>query len=168
MTSPWLLARDFNDIAYSHGKLGGAAVFVSRCNKFHKHIDQCGLLNMGVLGPKFTWRGPMFRGGHHIYERLDRGICNDKWNLLCPDGYVRVLPRLAFSDHHPLLINSYGNSANIHKSCFGFEGAWLTEKDYPRMLDLTWDRSIAMEDNLKRFQDGVMQWKFNNLNQVMH
>ena len=68
-----------------------------KCLNFKDHIDACKLLDLGAigLGSNYTWR---------LFERLDRAFSNDSWRLDFPDGVVRVLLRLDFSDDHPLLI----------------------------------------------------------------
>jgi hypothetical protein len=104
MNDAWLVAGDFNDIACGDENKGGAAVSMRKCNKFQERINACYLLDLGAMGHKFTWRGPIYHGGQRIYERLDRALGNERWRLSFPDGCVRVLARLDFSDHHPLLI----------------------------------------------------------------
>jgi hypothetical protein len=77
-----------------------------KCLNFKDHIDACKLLDLGAigLGSNYTWRGPTDQGGQRLFERLDRAFSNDSWRLDFPDGVVRVLLRLDFSDHHHLLI----------------------------------------------------------------
>ncbi|MCH80961.1 hypothetical protein A2U01_0001739, partial [Trifolium medium] len=104
------LSGDFNDITSMEEKKGGVSASIRRCNKFRERISACNLLDLGAMGPKFTWRGPIYHGGQRIYERLDRALCNEKWRLSFPDGYVKVLTRVSFSDHHPILIDPMGAS----------------------------------------------------------
>lgn len=56
--------------------------------------------------PKFTWRGPIYHGGQRIYEKLDRVLCNEEWHMDFSESHEKVLTRVAFSDHHPILIMS--------------------------------------------------------------
>ncbi|MCH97464.1 endonuclease/exonuclease/phosphatase family protein, partial [Trifolium medium] len=74
MMKAWLVAGEFNDIAYAEEKRGGAIASLRRCSKFRERINARNLIDMGAMGPKFTWRGPIYHGGQRIYERLDRGI----------------------------------------------------------------------------------------------
>ncbi|WJX12066.1 hypothetical protein P8452_02605 [Trifolium repens] len=105
MNESWLLAGDFNDILCADEKRGGVTASRRKCNIFKSRIDACSLMDIGVMGPKFTWRGPLYHGGQRIYERLDRALCNSNWRLQFPDGYLKVLTRLDFSDHHHILIS---------------------------------------------------------------
>jgi endonuclease/exonuclease/phosphatase family metal-dependent hydrolase len=101
---PWMLAGDFNDIMSQDEKQGGALVNLRRCRVFQEHVNKCKLLDLGSVGSKFTWRGPIYENGVHIFEWLDRALCNDGWRVQFPNAIVRTLPRVDFSDHHPLLV----------------------------------------------------------------
>jgi hypothetical protein len=35
------------------------------------------MLDADFVGVKYTWQGPVYHGGQHIYERLDRALTND-------------------------------------------------------------------------------------------
>lgn len=41
------------------------------------NINVCNSMDLGVVGPKFMGRGPLFNGHTISLERLDRGLCND-------------------------------------------------------------------------------------------
>ncbi|KAI9126645.1 hypothetical protein K1719_002241 [Acacia pycnantha] len=70
ISSPWLLAGDFNAILSSDERRGGATHRARGCNFFNEFIHSNGLMDMGSNGPKFTWpRGTLLM-------RLDRAICN--------------------------------------------------------------------------------------------
>jgi hypothetical protein len=122
---PWLLAGDFNDILGANEKKGGAPICLRKCLKFKERIDACQLMDLGAIGSKFTWRGPTYHGGQRIFERLDRALSNDSRWLEFPDGVVRVLPRLDFSDHHPLLICPMEIPHQTTNKQFHFESAMI-------------------------------------------
>jgi hypothetical protein len=119
-----LLAGDFNDIAGLFEKKGGARPLLRRCHKFVERINSCNLMDLGFVGSKYTWRGPMFHGGGRIFERLDRALSNDFWRLEFPNAFIKTLPRLDFSDHHPILICPVGNDVARVPRRFQFESAW--------------------------------------------
>ncbi|MCI06146.1 hypothetical protein A2U01_0027202, partial [Trifolium medium] len=66
---PWLLAGDFNDIMSQDEKQGGALVNFRRCRLFQERVNDCKLLDLGAVGSKFTWRGPIYEDGVRIFER---------------------------------------------------------------------------------------------------
>ncbi|PNX88081.1 hypothetical protein L195_g044181, partial [Trifolium pratense] len=143
MNESWLVAGDFNDIAWSTEKKGGAD------------------------GPKFTWRGPLYHGGQRIYERLDRALGNDKWRLEFPDGLVKVLPRLEFSDHHPILIAPGGCSRPVAPRQFRFESAWLLDASYHDMVKDHWKHGVTIIHNLTQLQQDFKSWKLSTIDQVI-
>ena len=51
-----------------------------------KNLDDCGLMDLGYRGPKFTW---FRRNGEEagIFERLDRGVANPAWINTFHEGY---------------------------------------------------------------------------------
>ncbi|CAJ2632310.1 uncharacterized protein LOC123889201 [Trifolium pratense] len=159
MREAWLLAGDFNDIACMEEKRGGVSASLRRCNKFSERINACNLMDMGAMGPKFTWRGPIYHGGQRIYERLDRALCNEKWRTNFPDGSVKVLTRVAFSDHHPLLISPLDDTYIRAPRQFRFESAWLLDNTYQAMLAESWRRELSVPHNLDNVQRGITNWK---------
>ncbi|PNX73217.1 ribonuclease H [Trifolium pratense] len=167
MQSSWLLAGDFNDILGSHEKKGGAPVSLRKCNKFRERMEACNVFDIGAVGPKFTWRGPIYQGGQRIYERLDRAIGNDMWRLAFPDGYVRVLPRIDFSDHHPILICPVDAPHPVAPKQFCFESAWLLDKSYDNMLKNSWKLNGDVIQSLNQVQRDIKDWKFNTFDHVM-
>lgn len=57
---PWLLAGDFNTTKSLDG--GGSSNVMRKCAKFARWIDDCGLIDLGFTGPKFTWRKAIYEG----------------------------------------------------------------------------------------------------------
>jgi hypothetical protein len=156
---PWLLAGDFNDILGANEKKGGAPICLRKCLKFKERIDACQLMDLGAIGSKFTWRGPTYHGGQHIFERLDRALSNDSRWLEFPDGVVRVLPRLDFSDHHPLLICPMEVPHQTTNKQFHFESAWFLDNSYYDMLKENWKQQNSIVNNMQNVQHGITDWK---------
>jgi hypothetical protein len=121
MLEPWMIAGDFNDIVCAAEKKNGAPVSIRRCNIFRERINSCNLMDLGTIGAKFAWRGPIYHGGQIIYERIDRGMSNDKWRIQFLDRVVKVLTRIDFSDHHPPLIEPISMKHNVAPRQFRFE-----------------------------------------------
>ncbi|XP_058782140.1 uncharacterized protein LOC131656434 [Vicia villosa] len=114
----------------------------------------------------FTWRGPVFHGGQRIYEKLDRAMSKDEWRLMFPDAYVKVLLRVEFSDHHPILINLKDEEFVYQGKPFRFENAWLTNESYNDMLLDTWNAEDPLISNLKKVVDSIDKWKFLSFEKV--
>lgn len=54
---PWIVWGDFNDILLDNERVGGAGGNRSRMRWFRDKSQECGLIDMGASGPKFTWKG---------------------------------------------------------------------------------------------------------------
>ncbi|XP_058778740.1 uncharacterized protein LOC131652797 [Vicia villosa] len=166
MRGPWMMAGDFNDIAYVSEKRGGVVPSFSKCKRMRDRTDICKVSDMEAKGPTFTWRSPIFRGGQRIYEKLDRALSNDDWKLMFPDSFVKVLMRVEFSDHHPILICLKEDTRNVYEKKFRFENAWLTNETYDSMLKDSWNTGDSIGNNLKRVVEGIDKWKFANFDKV--
>ena len=51
---PWLCVGDFNEIAKSHEKCGGRLRSYMQMKNFRNVLDECGLMDLGFVGSKFT------------------------------------------------------------------------------------------------------------------
>lgn len=68
MQGDWLLAGDFNDIASASEKKGGGPTPTFKIAKFVEHINRCQLMDLGAVGSNFTWKGPLYHDGCHIFK----------------------------------------------------------------------------------------------------
>jgi hypothetical protein len=109
----------------------------------------------------------LFNGGQRIFERLDRAMGNEEWRLEFPDGFIKVLPRVDFSDHHPILIAPGGNSHLVAPRQFRFESAWLMDESYNDMMKNEWEGDVSVVNNLSKLQANLKTWKLNTIDQVM-
>ncbi|XP_058767392.1 uncharacterized protein LOC131641086 [Vicia villosa] len=166
VNSSWLLAGDFNDIAFAHEKKGGAPASSRKCKLFRDNMNDCNLLDLGANGPAYTWRGPIYHGGQRIFERLDRALSNENWRLQFHEASIKVLPRVDFSDHHPIMIN-LTNSMNVQgPRRFRFESAWMVDENYKNRLVGIWKKEESLKNNLKLVEDDTSNWKCNSLNHM--
>ena len=106
-----------------------------RCLSFNKWVQECRLIDLGSLGPKFTWRGAKNRGYERVFKRLDKGFSNQSFKIQFPELSIHVLPRVK-SVHHPLLADSMTECDNGHKLVrpFRFEVAWTTHDSFADLL----------------------------------
>ena len=55
LDSPWLCCGDFNEIIKQEEKMGGAIQPHSQMQLFRDVIDECGFMDLGFVGQRFTW-----------------------------------------------------------------------------------------------------------------
>ncbi|XP_058774787.1 uncharacterized protein LOC131649058 [Vicia villosa] len=149
---PWLVAGDFNEIAFSNEKKGGAIASGRKCKIFRDNMEKCKLLDLVASGPFFTWRGPIYHGGQRIYERLDRAISNEEWRLMYSEAHAKVLPKVDFSDHHPIMTSLMCNKSERGPKPFRFESAWMVDENYNERLRGFWRTDDNLVVNLKRIE----------------
>ena len=121
---PWVCAGDFNEILWSHEKLGLGARPEGVMKEFRDALDECGLMDLGYVGDKFTWRGK--RAGGMVLERLDRAVADNGWFALYPSTKVQHL-RTHSSDHKAILIKLEGIIPRPVRP-FKFEQMWLCDE----------------------------------------
>ena len=114
--TPWLCVGDFNEIIRQDEKVGGGIRPHNQMQLFREVIDQCGFMDLGFVGPKFTW-AKHFENGSLIWERLDRGLAINSWFLKFPRTKVHHL-RCDSSDHVPLHIIFSGLEPHNRKKPF--------------------------------------------------
>lgn len=159
MPDAWLIASDFNDIATPTEKKAGAPVCLRKCQLFSDRINNCNLLDLGAIGSNFTWRGPLFNGQSRIFERLDLALSNSEWRIRFSQAVVKVLPRVGFSDHHPLLVMPSGVSVRPREPKFRFENSWTTHPTYHDMVLHSWSAGGTFTHHLQSLEGELKQWK---------
>lgn len=71
-----MLLGDFNEIISLKENAGGKQVDLTRCLNFRENLEECGLVDLGSSGCKFTWHGQQRAKHPKLYERLDYAIAN--------------------------------------------------------------------------------------------
>lgn len=100
MQDPWLVARDFNDIASLSEKRSFATNFHhGRSQNFFDRLSKCNLMDLGYSGPHLTWSNGR------------QGLANTLYSTDLREAFleeaVRNLPR-TYSDHSPMVIYTQG------------------------------------------------------------
>ena len=96
---PRLCAGDFNELTRSDEKVGENKRSHNQMQLFRDAIDECGFIDLGFTGSKFTWR-KHYANGQSIWERLDRALCINEW--LQQFGSTRVFHLNCCSSDHNL------------------------------------------------------------------
>ena len=134
---PWLCAGDFNEILWSHEKLGLGPRQEDCMKAFRNALDECALKDLGYLGDKFTWKGK--RQGGMVFERLDRAVANNQWSFLNPGMAIHHLNTHS-SDHKPIVITPEGIILKLNRP-FKFEKMWLSDGGCNRTVKHAWGLS---------------------------
>jgi hypothetical protein len=153
---PWLLAGDFNEVLSSEDKFGGLPVNLRRSQLFSNCLNNCGMMDLGFHGPRFTWSN-LREVRYLIQERLDRGFANAAWREIYPEATVHHLTRI-HSDHCPVIIClSKPPCLNLPRP-FIFQPVWLSHPSFPEVVKNSWDVVLPLESNIIEFTEAVMKW----------
>ncbi|WRX16202.1 Reverse transcriptase domain - like 10 [Theobroma cacao] len=128
---PWLVAGDFNVILSREERLLGADPHTGAMEDFATALLDCGLLDAGFEGNKFTWTNS------HMFQRLDRVVYNSQWGSQFPTTRIQHLNRDG-SDHCPLLI-SCANSNVQRPSSFRFLHCWVKHHGFLEFVANNWN-----------------------------
>ncbi|XP_057853629.2 uncharacterized protein LOC131063743 [Cryptomeria japonica] len=131
----WILLRDFNTPLSSLEKAGGMPTSNESKQYLVDMINSLGLLDLDLLGAKFTWSN-IRSEGDLIQVRLDKGIISLEW-IHDASCRLNALSRIG-SDH--LLIGLIISPLTGRKAFpFKFEKMWLLALDIHDNISKWWN-----------------------------
>ena len=128
--------------------------------RFRNVVDDCGFMDLGFTGPRFTWTNN--RPRDMTWERLDRVLATTDWVMLFPSVRVHHLDG-KFSDHKPLWFRTEPIS-QPSKKLFRFEEIWTLEKGCEDTIVASWitsKRGVPMYqvwDKIHACRRGLRAW----------
>ena len=114
-----MIVGDFNEPLLGENKFGGRPVNISRSLLFKDCLDKCNMVDLGFLGPRYTWTNRR-EINNLIQERIDRYFMNPSLCLLYPDARVSHLTQ-CHSDHCPILLEIVPRQTTFLKMPFRFQ-----------------------------------------------
>ena len=169
-TLPWMCASDFNELLWSHEKLGLGHRQDCKMKEFRDVLDECGLMDLGYAGDKFTWRGK--RAGGLVLERLDRVVASNEWFSRFPGIKVQHLHTHS-SDHKAILIKLDGITLRPNRP-FKFEQMWLREGGCSDTMIKVWGSSsqnanmLQIAGKIKACGEKLSTWSFQSFGSIKH
>ncbi|XP_073041675.1 uncharacterized protein [Primulina eburnea] len=128
---------------------------------FRTVINSCMLSDLNCTGDLFTWCNRR-KNNDIIFERLDRFLCNNDWQLLYPAAEVSHLD--FYSSDHRLI------SVSLKKGCevlfkkgpkrFMFEHKCMLEEDFHQVMN-QWmhnDINVDLPNALFQFSGVMKNW----------
>ncbi|XP_017648047.1 uncharacterized protein LOC108488269 [Gossypium arboreum] len=136
---PCLVCGYFNEIMYFFEKSRGQSREEKRMEAFREVLNECQLMDVGYMGVWFTCEGGNLPETN-IKERLNRGVANEKWMQLFPNGTIHHLTH-TISDHYPLLISTNSGKSSNRSQSFKFEAWWIMEESFEQEVRIAWESS---------------------------
>ena len=151
-------------------KLSGAPRDHNQMQLFRDVIDECSFMDLGYVGPKFTW-AKHYDDGHSMRTRLDRCMATNSWFQKFPGTRVHHLQYMSL-DHTPLLINLSGLTEPRRKRCFKFKEMWLSDPTCGETVEEVWSStwepnpSIAILKKWTKCEQELTWWNKHNFGHV--
>ena len=155
---PWVCIGDFNDLLAANEKRGQHEHPSWKLRGFNRAIDDCGLVDLGMEGYKFTWERA--RGTDNwVEERLDRAFATDSWFHQFHRAKVYSL-EAAGSDHLPILLDPNPQGYVYRYSRFHFENLWLREAGCIEVVRSSWVSSVesSIQRKIKDCGSALLAW----------
>lgn len=153
---PRVCASDFNELFTDNDKVRGRPEYISRSLEFKDYLDRCDMLDLGFSSPRFTWKNKRDVGAL-IQERIDKFFVNLGWFSLYLDARVSHLT-CCHSDHCPVLLEVKPRSSIILPRPFKFQSCWLSDPEFPRVVDKAWRHEIQLEEAISKFENEASDW----------
>ncbi|XP_074360805.1 uncharacterized protein LOC141701064 [Apium graveolens] len=155
---PWCIIGDFNDLMTGDEKKGPVRHPRALLNGFSEAISECGLVDLGYNGDKFTWE--RFRGTDRwVQERLDRGMANNDWCEFFPNAEV-IVHEMSTSDHVPIMLQLNKQVYLPKGRRFRFENMGIKEKECYNIIKDCWNEDVSIDifDKMGRCCIRLEEW----------
>ncbi|GLT59702.1 hypothetical protein SLA2020_325070 [Shorea laevis] len=153
----WCIAGDFNAIRNSQERKGDTSVR-RELREFNDFIETTGLVDLPMIGRKFTWYQP---NGQSM-SRLDRFLFSSEWMRNWTDLKQWGLMR-SVSDHCPVMVKN--EACNWGPKPFKLYNVWLQNPSFREMVESQWNNSdirgwggYVVKEKLKLLKNCVKEW----------
>ncbi|XP_028752651.1 uncharacterized protein LOC114712302 [Neltuma alba] len=149
--SDWMVLGDFNTFLTVEDKVGGTRPDNSMMISFRSCIDDCNLLEIPVVGDRFTWER------NDVKERLDWAFRNFNWEINHP--HMKAHHKLRFKSNHRMIVVSDGGENRINRSnrVFKYQAAWCLEQDFVDIVAASWENKNWLQ-GCESFKKSAMEW----------
>lgn len=127
--------------------------------KFQSCLDDCGMIDTGFNGAKYTWSN-LRQITKLIQEKLDRSFCNASWRQLYLEANTRHLTRVN-SNHCPILVELEKKLALNLLKPFHFLPCWLSHPGFPDVVRDSWRNSQPLLNAINKFTSTAKIWNTN-------
>ncbi|MCH85190.1 LINE-1 reverse transcriptase like, partial [Trifolium medium] len=156
----YCILGDFNSIREKEERKGVGAFsnWMEESRLFNVFINNSRLVDLPLLGRKFTWMQPNGR----CMSRLDRVLVSQNW--LGEWGNVSLWGlKRDVSDHCPLIVKYDGHDWGPKP--FRFNNFWLNNKSFHKVVEDAWNsfqvsgwKSFVLKEKLKLLKVVLKQW----------
>jgi hypothetical protein len=131
----WCILGDFNAVLHSDERRGintpGFGDVSQESLEFNRFVSNLELLDLPVLGRKFTWCHPNGRS----MSRIDRALVSSEWLQLWGQQSLWVMQR-SVSDHCPIILRC--GDFDKGPRPFRFNNHWLQNDGFKKIVEDSW------------------------------
>ncbi|GKV05619.1 hypothetical protein SLEP1_g17606 [Rubroshorea leprosula] len=153
----WCIMGDFNAVR-KVGERGGSREISTEMREFDGFIRDVGLVDLPLIGRKFTW---VQASGHHM-SRIDRFLLSEGWLNKWGDAKQWGLNRTV-SDHCPILLKQ--QVVDWGPKPFKFFDSWLEQEGCRELIKETWSKAdiqgwagYRIKEKLKLIKEALRKW----------
>jgi hypothetical protein len=163
---PWLILGDFNLIKEARDK-NNSNIDRRWMNKFKAALNSSNLLELPLIGRKYTWSNEQERP---TLVRLDRAFCSTDWEMRFPGA--KLLPQsTGIYDHCPLLLVDEEITKTGRR--FRYEGFWECFSGFKEVVAQAWNMDVgnrspiaAFDLKLRRTKQALKLWSKNHVGDI--
>ena len=171
-TLPWLCGGGFNELLQGEEKWCRVSRPESQMKAFGQVVDDCGFLDLGFVGPPYTWWNKQ-NGTARVLECLDRCLATADWLLQFPNSRVNHLHAI-FSDHKPMWVElqSVGRVLRPRRNRFRFEEMWTTHQGCEDTIRKAWELRqsgtpmFQVAEKIKACREELKKWSFEHFGSI--
>ncbi|KAL8552573.1 hypothetical protein ACS0TY_001312 [Phlomoides rotata] len=154
------IISDFNSIKEPSERVGKSlSVNMRDIGKFKEFIEESQLLEMNMIGKRFTW----YRPDGTCRSKLDKFLVNEEWNRKWPSQKLRGGKR-SLSDHRPIFVEE--DVKDWGPKPFKLFNWWLNKKSFVDLVEGKWNSysitgraSFRFKEKLKCLKGDIKHWK---------
>lgn len=153
INSPWIIGGDFN-VVHCRSERSSCKGVEKGSWEFNRFINSCKLVDLQLVGMKFTWFGL-----NNKRSRLDRFLLDEFWLIQFKDLQQIGLKRSISDDTSILLANE---SVDWGSRPFKFINAWFKDKECVDLIEKEWADMSNGQGNLatkmKKLKGAIKRW----------
>uniref|UniRef100_A0A803NH51 Reverse transcriptase domain-containing protein n=1 Tax=Cannabis sativa TaxID=3483 RepID=A0A803NH51_CANSA len=174
-SNPLLLIGDMNGTlldseCINYTKQGNSARYAF---DFRRMVDRAGLIDLGFIGPPFTWSESNKQASVGLRQkraRLDRSLASMEWRILFPDAILNHLSA-STSDRRPILLDTSGGYKGKHHP-FRYENMWARDQRCYWVVKEAWAKRlhnnpmINFHRKVKNTRQKLSHWNKNRFRKI--
>ncbi|GKV00002.1 hypothetical protein SLEP1_g12766 [Rubroshorea leprosula] len=161
----WCVGGDFNAVTRVEERAGCKDPTIEM-NDFNSFIHDAGLIDLPLIGRKYTW----YSSNGRQMSRIDRFLISVDWLEKWGDVKQWGLGR-SVSDHCPLVLKN--EKVDWGPKPFKFFDAWLEQPDCKELIRKTWNsaaeegrKGFRLKEKLKGTKKALKEWSGSHMSEL--